>query len=119
VTQSQSDPTLIAVCIAYSPSPRDVIEQQLEVPAGSTVQLAVAQAGLHARLVLDAGQCVNVGVWGRAVSLDTQLHAGDRVEIYRPLQVDPKVARRERFQQQGVKKSGLFAKRRPGAKPGY
>jgi sulfur carrier protein len=44
---------------------------------------------------------------------------GDRVEVYRGLKVDPKVARRERFRSQGARAAGLFAKRRPGAKPGY
>jgi hypothetical protein len=41
------------------------------------------------------------------------------VELYRPLLVDPKVARRERFRRQGARNTGLFAQRRPGAKPGY
>ncbi|MBW8723026.1 MAG: RnfH family protein, partial [Polaromonas sp.] len=44
---------------------------------------------------------------------------GDRLEIYRGLRVDPKVARRERFNRQGVKRAGLFAKTRAGAKAGY
>jgi putative ubiquitin-RnfH superfamily antitoxin RatB of RatAB toxin-antitoxin module len=47
------------------------------------------------------------------------LQDGDRLEVYRPLRVDPKVARRERFKGQGARTAGLFAKRRPGAKPGY
>ena len=44
---------------------------------------------------------------------------GDRLEVYRPLTVDPKVARRQRFVRQGAKTAGLFAKKRPGAKAGY
>jgi hypothetical protein len=40
----------------------------------------------------------------------------DRIEVYRPLTVDPKDARRQRFAQQGVKKAGLFAKRHVGSK---
>jgi putative ubiquitin-RnfH superfamily antitoxin RatB of RatAB toxin-antitoxin module len=43
----------------------------------------------------------------------------DRIEICRALAVDPKVARRERFQKQGSSRAGLFSKRRVGAKPGY
>ena len=35
------------------------------------------------------------------------------------LRVDPKVARRERFNDQGAKSAGLFTKKRPGAKAGY
>lgn len=37
-----------------------------------------------------------VGVWGRPVPPDHPLQDGDRVEIYRPLQADPKEARRAR-----------------------
>ncbi|MDH5708755.1 MAG: RnfH family protein, partial [Hylemonella sp.] len=43
----------------------------------------------------------------------------DRVELYRPLKVDPKVARRERFARQGARGAGLFASKRAGAKAGY
>ena len=56
---------------------------------------------------------------GKKAGLGQVLSDQDRVEIYRPLRVDPKVARRERFDTQGVKKSGLFAKKRAGAKAGY
>ncbi len=61
----------------------------------------------------------SVGVWSRKASLNQLLREHDRVEIYRPLTVDPKVARRERFRKQGAKTAGLFSKRRAGAKPGY
>ena len=37
------------------------------------------------------------GVWGRKVSLAHVLQDQDRLEVYRALTVDPKVARRERF----------------------
>ena len=59
------------------------------------------------------------GVWGKPVTVDYVLRDGDRLELYRSLKVDPKVARRERFQQQGTRAAGLFATRRKGAKPGY
>ena len=61
----------------------------------------------------------DVGVWGRRCPLRQAVREGDRVEVYRPLVVDPKVARRERFRKQGARAAGLFAQRRPGAKPGY
>jgi hypothetical protein len=38
-----------------------------------------------------------IGVWGRVRSLTTPLRPGDRVEIYRPRQGDPKVQRRARL----------------------
>jgi sulfur carrier protein len=58
-------------------------------------------------------------VWGRAVPQDYVLQADDRIELVRPLRVDPMTARRERFKQQGVKKAGLFKSKRQGAKAGY
>lgn len=38
----------------------------------------------------------SLGIFGKKVSLQQQLSAGDRIEIYRPLTIDPKVARRLR-----------------------
>jgi putative ubiquitin-RnfH superfamily antitoxin RatB of RatAB toxin-antitoxin module len=37
-----------------------------------------------------------IGIYGKKVSIDTPVQAGDRVEIYAPLQIDPKQARRQR-----------------------
>ena len=62
---------------------------------------------------------LSVGVWRRKAALTQVLRDHDRVEVYRPLLVDPKVARRERFARQGARSAGLFASRRAGAKAGY
>jgi hypothetical protein len=45
------------------------------------------------------------------------LQTGDRLELYRPLLVDPKRARRERFARQGSRSAGLFARRRTPTSP--
>jgi putative ubiquitin-RnfH superfamily antitoxin RatB of RatAB toxin-antitoxin module len=96
------------------------VEQEvLDLPQGSTVREALAASAIHTRWVAELGEAAAVGVWGKKVRLDAHLHEGDRLELYRSLRVDPKVARRERFQKQGTRSTGLFAKRRPGAKPGY
>lgn len=39
---------------------------------------------------------VEIGIYGRVIKLDALLQDGDRIEIYRPLTVDPKEARRRR-----------------------
>ena len=107
------------VTVLFSPAPRQVLEWVLEVADGATVRDAVRSSGWpEASRGLDVAS-LEAGVWGRRCSLDQPVRDGDRVEIYRPLLVDPKVARRERFQKQGARAAGLFAKRRPGAKPGY
>ena len=110
---------MLQVTVAYSPAPRLVCEWVIDVPPGSTARQAVAQCGVlteFADLALDA---LNVGIWGKRYSLNHKLKESDRIEIYRPLRVDPKVARRERFTSQGAKRAGLFATKRVGAKAGY
>ena len=68
----------------------------LRLPAGSTVGDAIAASGLAETmpaLQVDDGM---VGIFSRPASLASALRDGDRVEIYRPLQIDPKDARRKR-----------------------
>ncbi|MFZ4289691.1 RnfH family protein [Variovorax sp. HJSM1_2] len=110
---------LLQVVVAYSSAPQQVVEQALVLPAGAKVADALAAAGLAAETAACAKGELQAGVWGRAASLQKVLHDGDRVEVYRKLRVDPKVARRERFASQGARGAGLFAKRRVGGKAGY
>jgi putative ubiquitin-RnfH superfamily antitoxin RatB of RatAB toxin-antitoxin module len=116
--RSTADPVRVIVC--WSPAPRQVLEWPLELPAGATVADAVQASGFGA--AEGGGRTPGegeLGVWGRRCTPDQPVREGDRVEIYRPLRVDPKVARRERFSRQGARAAGLFAQRRPGGKPGY
>jgi putative ubiquitin-RnfH superfamily antitoxin RatB of RatAB toxin-antitoxin module len=102
----------ISVAVLYSPAAREVHEWVLTLPAGACVLQALRASGVL-RLVPDAELAkVPLGIWGRPARLDAALRQGDRVEIYRPLQVDPKLARRERFRKQGVRAAGLFARRK-------
>lgn len=111
----------VRVDVVLCLGPREVREWSLELAAGATAQDALHACGValnpaHAEV---GAAPVSVGVWGRAVGLDTVLSEGDRLEIYRGLKVDPKTARRERFARQGARTTGLFARQRPGAKQGY
>lgn len=109
----------LRVTVIYSPAPREVLEWPLQLAAGSMVEDALQASGLQAHLPQSDLQTVDAGVWGRKALHDQPLQDGDRVEVYRPLVVDPKVARRERFRKQGARAPGLFAGKRAGAKPGY
>lgn len=106
----------MTITLVYSPAPRQVLEKVLELPKGSTVQDALKAADFE-DLALDATH--SMGLWGKKTTPTHVLRDLDRIEIYRPLKVDPKVARRERFQSQGARTTGLFAKQRVGAKAGY
>ncbi|WP_298209239.1 RnfH family protein [Acidovorax sp.] len=108
----------VVVCVA----PRETREWTLSLPAGATVADALRGCGaIPAPLAGEAADegLLSIGVWGRAAALDAPLRHLDRVEVYRPLKVDPKVARRERFARQGARSTGLFARQRPGGKSGY
>jgi putative ubiquitin-RnfH superfamily antitoxin RatB of RatAB toxin-antitoxin module len=95
----------VRVELAFSPAPRQVETMALLLPPGSTLADALRASGwLEAhRLALDALRC---GVWGRVQPLDHVLRNDDRVELYRPLAVDPKEARRLRYKKQRGAKSG-------------
>lgn len=98
----------------FSPGPRQMQHIQLDLAAGTCVATAVRQAMPDAPL-----HELTPAVWGRAVEYSYVLVPGDRLELLRPLRVDPMTARRERFAQQGINKAGLFKTRRKGAKAGY
>ena len=67
-------------------------------PDGATIVTVTLPAGATVRDALDAASLTGaaVGIFGRRVELETKLADGDRVEVYRPLAVDPKEARRRR-----------------------
>jgi putative ubiquitin-RnfH superfamily antitoxin RatB of RatAB toxin-antitoxin module len=107
------------ITLVCSPAPREVFENTVEVPEGATLRDAVRVSGLADRFPSLDWAAMTPGIWGRAAPWEQPLQPQDRVELCRPLKVDPKVARRERFQQQGARGAGLFANRRKGAKAGY
>ena len=114
----------ISVVFFHSPQARQVLEIPCIFPEGITVVQAWAHLIAHEIPALKPPIPLPLehllwGVWGRPVSSEHVLKDGDRLELYRPLQVDPKVARRQRFKKQGAKRTGLFAKRRPGSAAGY
>lgn len=110
---------LIRVTLVLSPGPRKVQEEALSLAAGCTVLQALQSSAMLAKHGVVAGPGLECGVWGRKVDGAHVLSDGDRLELYRPLRVDPKVTRRARFAAQGAGAAGLFARRRAGAKQGY
>lgn len=108
----------LCVTVVVSPAQGAVHECTVLLSAGATVAHALA-ASAKAGVAPPEGTADWVcGIWGRVVAPDQVLRPGDRVELYRPLTVDPKVARRERFARQGARTTGLFARQRPGLQSG-
>ena len=85
----------LRVEVAYALTKRQVVIA-LEVEEGTTALGAIERSGILRRFPEADPRRDGVGVFGRRVTPDSPLREGDRVEIYRPLIVDPKAARRER-----------------------
>ncbi|MEO8525353.1 MAG: RnfH family protein [Caldimonas sp.] len=86
----------IRVAVAWSPRPGEAFEAALEVVRGTNALEAIRASGVlerHAEIDISTQA---VGIWGRVAALDSVLAEGDRVEIYRPLIMNPKEARRLR-----------------------
>lgn len=80
--------------------------KEIDLAEGATLGDAIKASGvLAAHPELDLAQLA-VGVFSRPRALNDLLHDGDRIEIYRPLLVDPKDARRHRAQLRRRRKAG-------------
>lgn len=86
-----AEPALLRIEVADCVAPGEVQCQTLQVAAGTTVSQALQAVGKPAV----PGR---LGIWGQLQPPDRLLSDGDRIELYRPLQVDPKEARRLRDQ---------------------
>lgn len=96
----------ISILLAYAAGSvdKDQFLIEMKLPCGATVKDALEQASLMpwfsallARVGADDASVLMqqpLGLFGQRVGLDTVLHPHDRLEIYRPLKIDPKQARR-------------------------
>lgn len=99
----------ICVTVAFA-SPAESAEITLEANDGSTIADVLHMTHKHLpawlqstlNVKLDSvSSRVTVGVWGKVRPYAHQLRHGDRVEIYRALQADPKDARRAKVDAAG------------------
>jgi uncharacterized protein len=90
----------LRVSVVFSPRAGVVDEVQLLLPSGATVADAVLASGMPSRHPQFDLAALPVGIWGAFCDRGDVLRDRDRVELYRPLRVDPKEARRQRDQAQ-------------------
>lgn len=77
-------------------TPEDQVLVTVVVDEGASVADVIAASGVDSRFPgLDVAT-MPAGIWGRLVSKDRVVRRGDRVELYRPLEIDPREARRQR-----------------------
>ena len=85
----------VHVEIVYAQADEQVL-LALNVNEDATIAQAITQSGLLDQFSELAMDSLQVGIFSRKATLDTLLQSGDRIEIYRPLTIDPKEARRLR-----------------------
>lgn len=85
---------LINIEVVLAAADRQVLVA-VEVGTGATVADVISESRMHLEFPeLPIGD-LEVGVWGKPVARDYVVNDGDRVEIYRPLRIDPREARRQ------------------------
>jgi hypothetical protein len=88
-----NDDIHVEVCFI---TPQKQFLEKLNVHEGCTIQEAIMQSHLADEFPNVDFSSLKVGIYSKLKSLDTVLRDLDRIEIYRPLDVDPMVARRQR-----------------------
>lgn len=86
----------LTVQIVFAAGPGKVFSKNIHVARGTSLREAVDLSGLQVEMQAADLARYRIGVWGKAKAGDAMACDGDRIEIYRPLSVDPKLARARR-----------------------
>ena len=84
----------IRISVVYALAERQIVIE-LPLKRGTSVEQAVELSGLRRRFPEIAAEPLSCAIYSRAVPLTEQVEDGDRVEVLRPLLVDPKENRRQ------------------------
>lgn len=87
--------TTISVEVAYALPDKQLIKI-IDIELGATARDAAINSGMADVFEGLNLETADLGVFGKAVKADYKLREGDRVEIYRPLIIDPKEVRKQR-----------------------
>lgn len=85
---------MVKIELVYVAKDSTTLQVKMELKQGATVEDALIESRIYHLHPETNG--LPVGIYAKQVSLDTVLKEGDRVEIYRPLALDPKEKRRQR-----------------------
>ena len=77
-------------------TPQRQVLLSVDVEEGASVAEVIDCSGIESHFPDLTIADLAAGIWGKPVSRDSRVRDGDRVELYRPLEVDPREARRQR-----------------------
>ena len=86
----------LTVDVVFAEAEGHVLRRRVEVSEGTSVMRAIEASGIAEDLPESTINPQHVGIFGRRVAPDQVVRRGDRIEIYRPLRLDPMEARRRR-----------------------
>ena len=86
----------ITVEVVFAGSASWVERRRVEVATGCTVIQAVEASGIAQSLPAGTLDPASLGIFARKVAPGQLVRDGDRIEIYRPLDLDPMESRRRR-----------------------
>ncbi len=99
------DASMISVEVAYAlPGKQTILK--VDVPEGTTALQAAQLSGITRQFEEIDLDNAKLGIFAKVVSPGQVLNEGDRVEIYRPLQADPKEVRKARAARARERRSG-------------
>ncbi len=108
-----SEDEKIRVEVAYAlPDKQAIVE--LQVAPGTTAMAAAEQSGIVDRFEGLALEGAKLGIFGKAVPDTHVMSAGERVEIYRPLLIDPKEVRKARAAEAKARRAKAAANNQSG-----
>lgn len=84
---------MITVEVAYA-KPNEQCILKVTLAAGSTIAQAIEQSGINKKFPEIDLKKQKIGIFSKLKQLSDLIKEGDRIEIYRPLLIDPKEARR-------------------------
>ena len=96
--------------LVWSLAAGDVQHRWLDVEEGATLESALHLCADFMAAQRQPLSELRIGIWGRLRPLQTPLRERDRIEVYRPLTVDPKEARRLRYAKRGQR---IVSRHRP------
>lgn len=107
MAEQAAKPGTAEVTVVFSPAPGCDEQVRVKWVPGVSLSALIEASGMPQRHPAFDFARAQTGIWGKLVSRDAVVRVHDRIEIYRPLLVDPKVARARRASKKNkVKRTG-------------
>ena len=84
---------MLKIELVFIAQDKTTVQLTMDLPPGTTVAQALTYSKIHH--THPETTALAVGIFSKVVPLETVLRDGDRIELYRPLLVDPKEKRRQ------------------------